>query len=246
MNNKEKDFLRDKTVVITGATKGLGKALSLKFAESGYHVVGVYRSDSGSAASLEAEFEANGHQGIFIRQDITEEGNWTEFDEIIKAKRESHFTFIANACAPFTPKPFHLIDWLEVSSQIDVNVKGAFLTFKRLLPYMVKAGAGNVISVLTSAVDSPPKGFAAYVTTKSALEGLTRAWAAEYAARGLRFFSVCPGFMETALTAAWSDHLKATLYSNKEAVQQPADVAASILALLENVKTRGAGENYLI
>jgi NAD(P)-dependent dehydrogenase (short-subunit alcohol dehydrogenase family) len=153
---------------------------------------------------------------------------------------------IANACAPFTPKPFHLIDWREVSTQIDVNVKGTFLTFKRLLPFMVKSGGGAVVSVLTTAVSSPPKGFAAYVTTKSALEGLTKAWAAEYAARGLRAFAVSPGFMETSLTAEWSDHLKASIYSDKEAVQKPSDVAASILNLLEDEQTAGKGENYLI
>jgi 3-oxoacyl-[acyl-carrier protein] reductase len=246
MNNGDGNFTLEKVVVITGATKGLGKALALAFAKVGCDIVGIYHADAASAEAVKLEFKANNYRGIFIRQDITEEGKWDEFEEVIESKKNKHLTLIANACAPFTPKPFHLIDWLEVSSQIDVNVKGTFLTFKRLLPYMMKSRAGNVISVLTTALNLPPKGFATYVTTKSALEGLTKALAVEYASRGIRVFSVSPGFMETSLTAGWSEHLKASIYSNKENILEPSEIAKAILALTEDTNTRGNGENYLV
>lgn len=237
---------RDKSVVITGATKGLGKALSLAFAKAGYEVIGVYRSDTLSAKTLESEFQASGFQGVFIKQDITQNGTWAEFDEIITNNPNKHFTLIANACLPFVPKPIHLIDWLEISALVDVNVKGTFLIFKRLLPLMVKARAGTVISVLTTALNPPLKGFAAYIIAKSAMEGLTKAVAAEYAARGIRVFSVSPGFMETSLTSGWSEHLKALTFSRNGSIQQPAELAERILGLTENPNTLGAGENYLL
>jgi 3-oxoacyl-[acyl-carrier protein] reductase len=235
-----------KVVVITGATKGLGKALSLTFANAGYEVIGIYRSDTESAKAIESEFKAKGFQGTFLKQDITEDGGWAEFDKTIEDKSNKHLTLIANACASFVPKPFHLINWLEVSEQIDVSVKGTFLMLKRLLPVMAKAREGNVITVLSAALNPPPKGFAGYVTAKSALEGLTKAVAAEYAMRGIKVFSVSPGFMETSLTQGWSDHLKALIYSNDEGVQQPAEVADVILALADDAKTNGQGENYMI
>lgn len=237
---------QSKIVVITGATKGLGKALSLAFANIGYEVIGIYRSDSESAKVIKAEFREKDFRGCFIEQDITEEGNWAEFDEIIKTNKNKKFTLIANACMPFVPKPIHLVNWLEISEQLEVNVKGTFQIFKRLLPYMVKAREGTIISILSNALNAPAKGFAAYLTAKAALEGLMKVIAAENAHRGIRAFSVSPGFMETSLTQGWSEHLKTLIYSHDGNAQQPRDIASAILDLAEASNTKGQGENYLI
>lgn len=245
MHNTDKKISGSKVAVITGATKGLGRELSLTFAEAGYEIIGLYRSDSASAEAVESKFRAAGYQGSFIKQDITKDGKWNEFDETIKLNGGKRFTLIANACTPFAPKPFHLIDWLEVFEQVNVNVKGTFLTFKKMLPFMVKARAGDVISVLTAALNPPPKGFAAYVTAKSALEGMTKAIAAEYVSKGLRVFSVSPGFMETSLTEGWSEHLKASIYDGDNA-RQPAEIARAVFDLTQDVNTIGEGENYPI
>ena len=235
---------KDRVVVITGATKGLGKALSLTFAKAGYEVIGVYKSDSGSAEIIESEFKDKQLPGCFVRQDITEDGNWIEFDEIVEANRNKHFALIANASSPFIPKPFHLIDWTEISEQLEVNVKGTFHLFRRLLPTMVKARSGNFITILSSALKDQPKGFAAYLTAKSALEGLTRSAAAEYSERGLRIFSVSPGFMKTSLTDAWSEHLRTLIDSKDKGVHTPHNIAQKILALAQDPETKGLGENY--
>lgn len=244
MNNADK-----KVVVITGAAKGLGKELALAFARADCEIVGLYRSDDAAAQAVESEFKASGYRGTFIKQDITEDGDtWLEFDKALKLiGGGAHFTLIANASPPFVPKPFHLIDWLEISGQIETNVKGTFLVFKKLLPFMVKARAGTMISVLTAALHPPPKGFAAYVTAKSALHGLTRAIAAEYVSKNLRVFSVSPGFMDTALTGGWSEHLKALIYSTAGGgARQPSDAARAIFDLTENQAVAGAGEDYPI
>jgi Dehydrogenases with different specificities (related to short-chain alcohol dehydrogenases) len=233
----------EKTVVITGAVKGLGKSLSLAFAGVGYEVIGLYRADDDAAETLRENFRAEGFRGSFIRQDITAEGNWSELDEIIAKRADASFTLIANACPPFAPKPFYLTEWREFSALLEVNVKGTFALFQRLLPSMVRAREGTFISVLSAALEVPPKGFAAYVTAKSALEGLTRAVAAEYASRGIRVFSVSPGFMETSLTAGWNERLKILIRSG--GVLQPEDVAQEILELALNRDIPAAGENYI-
>jgi 3-oxoacyl-[acyl-carrier protein] reductase len=241
-----KDSAKEKLVVITGATKGLGRALSLEFANAGYEVLGLYRADATAANDLAAEFAAKNFRGIFIKQDIAADGDWAEFDALLKNKADRHLTVIANACPPFVPKPFHLTEWSEFGEQTNVNVKGAFHLLKRLLPSMAKARRGNVIAVSTAALDSPPKGFAAYLTAKSALEGLTRTVAAEYNARGIRVFSVSPGFMETSLTSGWSEHLKTLIYADGAGAQSPDENAKKIFALTEDSETAGQGENYLL
>jgi NAD(P)-dependent dehydrogenase (short-subunit alcohol dehydrogenase family) len=68
--------------------------------------------------------------------------------------------------------------------------------------------------------------------------------AAEYGGRGLKFFSVSPGFMNTRLTNSWSDHLKNQILSRGEAIADPADISRAILALSEAESTRGIGEDY--
>lgn len=235
-----------KSVVITGATKGLGRALSITFAKAGCEIIGIYRSDAESARRLELEFEANGWNGSFIQQDICQEGEWPGFIEILLAREFNNLVLIANACTPFTPKPIHLIEWAEILEQINVNVKGTFLTAKQLIPSMVKARQGTIVSVLSSALDPPSKGFAAYIAAKSALDGLTKSMAAEYSPRGVRVFSVSPGLMDTAFVSGWSEHLTAALSSRDGGLQEPDDVADAIFDLVQDTTIGARGENYAV
>lgn len=234
----------NKVVVITGATRGLGKALAHSFALADYEVVGLYHSDVASATLLKSEFANRNLKGVFLKQDVTAEEGWVEFDEAMAPHEGKHLTLINNACAPFTPRPMHQISWPEFSSLLEVNVKGALLTFRRLLPRMVKPPGATFVSVLTSALAFPAKGFASYITAKSALEGLTRAVACEYGPRGIRSFSVSPDFMDTSLNAGWSDHLRVAILSKGKRPQDPINVAKSILSLVEDPATLGQGENY--
>ena len=240
--------MNDKTAVITGATKGLGKALSLVFAENGYDIIGLYRRDEVAAKSLETEFRKKNLRGFFIKQDITRD-DFSRFDEITEWAAGNQLTFIANACSQFSPKPLHLVDWQEVSDLIEVNLKGTFQVFKRLLPSMIKTRDGALIGVLSSVLHAsplPPKGFSAYIAAKSALEGWLTGVAAEYAARGVRVFSVSPGLMKTALTDNWSEHLKSSTHKGGRVICDPMEVAAQIFNLTVNPETSAMGENYLL
>lgn len=140
----------------------------------------------------------------------------------------------------------HLLKWDDFQDSFEVAVKGVWLYTRSVIRPMLKARRGNIVNVLTTAVEGiPPKGFAAYVTAKCALQGLTRALASEYAHRGIRVFSVSPGFMETSLTAGWDQRLKAAM-SNASATgaQSPMYVAENIRKLVENPQTPGQGENH--
>ncbi|MEQ1762325.1 MAG: SDR family oxidoreductase [Pyrinomonadaceae bacterium] len=235
-----------KIVVIAGATKGLGKELALSFSRSGYEVIGLYHADMATAERVRDEFAASQLRGDFLKLDIAKDGGWDEFNAIIDSKAGRHFTLFANASAPFAPKPFHTLDWSEISSLIDVNVKGTFALTQRLLPHMVKARAGRIVTILSEAVDDTPKGFSGYVIAKSALDGLTRCLAEEYSSRGIHVFSVSPGFMDTSLTKNWSEHLKAMIFADPSRVTSPAVVAERILRICEDPGTKGQGENYLL
>jgi NAD(P)-dependent dehydrogenase (short-subunit alcohol dehydrogenase family) len=91
-----------------------------------------------------------------------------------------------------------------------------------------------------------PKGFAAYLTAKHALRGLTLALAAEYAERGVRVFSVSPGFMDTPLTKRWDSRLREIIRANSLHVSDPIQAAKRLVELVDNKTAVGQGEDYPI
>ena len=230
------------TVIITGATKGLGRAFALAFAHAGHTVIGFYSSDEGSAESLRAELQHAKAVFEVIKHDITSDdvACWSS-PAIASAE---HLVLINNAWCGFTPAPFHLLDWEDFQSGLDVGVKGSWQCIRALLRPMVKAGRGTVVNVLSAAVQGhPPRGFAAYSTAKHALHGLMMAVVAEYRSKGVRTFSVSPSFMNTALTSAWDQRLL-TAVEASGAVSDPAQVAMKVVKLAEDEATPGDGEDY--
>lgn len=235
----------ERVVIISGATKGLGRALALDFGRNGYQVIGLYSSDHAAATKVRTQFLADHLNGTFIQQDITNE-DFAAVQPFLELPEGAQLTLINNACAAFSPQPLHLLKWQDFQSNFDVAVHGSRNCTQLVLRPMLKRHRGTIVNVLSDAVnDSPPKGFAAYVTAKYALQGLTRALASEYSSRGLRVFSVSPGFMETALTSAWDERLKTAIRdSMKSDTQTPSTVAEAIRQLVENPDTPGEGENY--
>jgi len=230
-----------KAVVITGGAGGLGSALAMELGARGYRVLALYGSDRVAADALAERLRMAGVEGEVVRQDITS-ADVTDclarFDWVTGA---AELVLVNNACAPFTPKPFHLHDWTEVAAALDVAVKGSFLCTKALLRPLA-ARRGTVVNVLSRAVTGDvPKGFGAYVIAKSALLGMTRALAAEYGER-LRVFSVSPGFMRTPLTAAWDARLTDAMAGGD--VRGVDAVARVIADLISAAATPARGEDY--
>ncbi len=231
------------TVIITGGTKGLGREVSLAFGRAGSFVIALYAGDQTAAREWEAAFAEARLAGVAVQQDVGSENAtlWSR-PEIAEA---DDLTLVHNACAPFSPQPMHLLTWQDFEKNHRVAVKGAWQCSQPLIRLMLRKKRGAIITVLTSAVaGNPPKGFAAYVTAKHALHGFTLALAAEYAPRGLKIFSVSPGYMETALTGQWDERLRQGIRDGAERITQPAVAAERIVVLARSAGTVGAGENY--
>ena len=226
------------TVVITGGTRGLGRALSLLFAGEGYEVWAIFHSDEQAARLLEVEAETLGYSIRCLRHDITREG----FPQI---STRSEILFIHCAAATFQPTALHLIKMDDFSNQWHTAVGGFLHAVQAFLRPMAKAGRGTIVSVLTSGLDGlPPRGFSAYVSAKMALMALTRSVASEYGARGIRTFSVSPGFMSTEFTRDWDPRLHEAVAGS--GMMSPVEVAKAILQLVSDPATPGIGENHFI
>jgi 3-oxoacyl-[acyl-carrier protein] reductase len=232
------------TVIITGATKGLGRATALAFAQAGHRVIGLYFVDEAAAEKLRSELQSFGGGSFVVRHNVSTENAalWSR-PEIQQAES---LVLINNACAPFTPQPFHLLRWEDFESGLSVVLKGSWLCSRALLRQMARAKCGTIVNVLTTALHGlPPKGFAAYAAAKHSLRGLTLALAAEYAAKGVRIFSVSPGFMSTAFTAGWDARLINAIRASAP-MSDPADAAQRIWELVEGPTMPGQGEDYQI
>ena len=231
-----------RTVIITGGTKGLGREITLAFGRAGYFVIALYAADQTAAENLQAALAAEKISGEVLLHDVTSENPviWNQ-PEILEA---DSLTLIHNACAPFTPVPMHQLAWNDFENNFNVAVKGGWSGAQALIRPMLKKGNGVIVNVLTSAVEGmPPKGFGAYAVAKHALRGLTLALAAEYAPRGVRVFSVSPGFMATALTEKWDARLREAIQASARNTV-PADAARRLVELVEGQATLGNGEDY--
>jgi len=233
-----------RSVIITGATKGLGRATALEFAKAGYRVIGTYSADEGAAEKTRSELQTLCVDSAIVKHDVRD--NSQDFWSSLNLPQAEGLTLINNACAPFAPTPFHLIKWDEVQWAIDVGVKGSWLCSQALLRPMIRAGHGTIVNVLTTVTHgTPPKGFSAYNVSKHAIRGMTLSLAAEYSAKGIRVFSVSPDFMSTSLTANW-DHRLIDSMSNDLKGTDPAVRASTIRMIIEDKETLGLGEDYLL
>jgi NAD(P)-dependent dehydrogenase (short-subunit alcohol dehydrogenase family) len=232
-----------RTVIVTGGTKGLGRETALAFGRAGYGGLALYSADEAAAGELTMAMATMNISGCAVRHDVCSEDPsvWNR-PEIETA---DHLTLVNNACANFSPAPIHQLAWPEFERSFLVSVKGAWSCSLGLIRHMVRRKQGAIVNVLTAATEGlPPKGFAAYVTAKHALHGFTLALAVEYATRGVKIFSVSPGYMETSLTRQWDDRWREAIRSNSTRITVPAEAAARILELVENSAVPGCGENH--
>lgn len=231
-----------KTAIVTGGTKGLGREISLGFARSGYFVVSLYSSDESAAQQLIDAIAKCQGRGLVMRHDVCSED--LEIWNHSAIQNAESLTLIHNACGAFTPAPMHQLAWNDFENALSVALKGAWNSSQPLLRAMLKKKVGTIVNVLTSAIEGvPPKGFAAYAVAKYALRGFTLALASEYSGRGIKTFSVSPGYMDTGLTSSWDSRLREIICARSR-VTVPLEAARTILNLVEDATIPGCGEDY--
>lgn len=234
-----------KTAVVTGGTGGLGRALCLALARVGYVPVALYNKDEDAAARLLAALAQEDLPGRALRLPLGAAGDAAQLaalGSLLEIASAEDLLLVHNACAPFEPRPLHLIEPAEQAALLDTLVVGSLRCTQALLRPLLRC-CGLVAYVLSAAVsDHPPRGMAAYVAAKYGLWGQGRALLSEYGARGLRVTFLSPGFMETGLTAGWPAPLRAALSAAQGGAQDPALVAGRFAALLCDGQIRGAGE----
>jgi len=196
------ETLTDKVILITGASRGLGRALALQFARRGAKLILNSRSASATElAATERVAQALGAAALSVVADVSDRADV----ERLAGESLAHFGRVnalinnASALGP-TPMPY-LVDYpIEDFEQVlRVNVTGPFLLTRALVGQMLTRGAGSIINVSSDAGAIGYPTWGAYGVSKAALDHLTRTWAAELQGTGVRINSVDPGSMDTVM-----------------------------------------------
>lgn len=190
--------LTDKTVVITGAASGIGKASAFRFAEAGARVVVADRDISGAQATA-ATLTEQGHAAISIGVDITDAEQVLAMVDAAEAAFDRVDVVFANAGVTSLPQALLELPEEEFDRTVDVNLKGVWLTARAAIPALQRAGGGSfLVTSSVMAVKARPK-FSAYGPTKAAAGHLVRTLALEYAADNIRANSIAPAVVETPM-----------------------------------------------
>jgi NAD(P)-dependent dehydrogenase (short-subunit alcohol dehydrogenase family) len=195
--------LENKVALITGGGRGIGRAIAHKMAHEGA-LVALADIDVESAQSAAEELLKEGCQSIAIQTDITREmevqaavsrvtGSFRRIDILVN-NAGKNFYYDATTMSE--------ADW---DNAMNVDVKGAWLCCKHVLPSMKAAKAGSIINIASVHARITAPGHFPYAAAKSALVGLTRNLALDYAPYNIRVNAICPGWVRTALVQGWFD-----------------------------------------
>ncbi len=216
--------LAGKTALVTGATSGIGKAAALKLAEHGATVL-VHGRDAGRGVGVVGQIELTGGHARFVGADLSDPADVTRL-----AVEVGQVDILVNNAGSSWFGPSSELNVATYDRLFDGNVRSAYLLTAALAPAMARNGGGSVINVGSMVGSIGLSGGAAYSATKAALVAMTRSWAAEYGAEGVRVNAVAPGpvFTEGAIPER-TTALGSTTLLNRAA--RPEEIAETIAFL---------------
>lgn len=191
--------MKNNVIVITGASKGLGRALTLAFAKEGADL-GICARGKEELLKVKQEAENLGANVVAVSADISKQEDVERFVSVVEAQFGTIDTLINNASI-FGPGPTLLADYPlhQFEEVIRVNISNPFLVTKRVLPGMLAKKKGSIINITSEAGNTGFGEWGAYSISKFGVEGMTQIWADELAESGVRINMVDPGEMDTEM-----------------------------------------------
>jgi len=236
-------MLKDKVVVITGASRGIGKCIATVFGQNGAKLALIVTKDGDAIRETVKELEA---ANVLVKPYFAD---ISKFEEV-------------EACAAEILKDFGRIDILvnnagitkdtllmsmkkdEIDDVIDINLKGCMYVTKAFLRSFIKQKSGNVINISSVVGMMGNKGQTNYAASKAGVIGFTKSLAKEYGKKNLRCNAIAPGYIETSMTAVLSEDVKEAIKKEivLERLGKPLDVANLALFLASDMSSYITGE----
>jgi 3-oxoacyl-[acyl-carrier protein] reductase len=197
-----------RVAVVTGASRGIGRACGVALAEAGWRVAIGYRSNEAAAKEAVAALETAGTPGIAVYLDTTDEGSVQEAFRRVSDELGTVTGLINNA--GLSQDGLLLKYNMETYDRVmDTNVRGAFVCAKVAIRGMLKEKWGRMVNMSSAVALRGNAGQTVYAATKTALVGLTKSLAREVGAKGITVNAVCPGLVDTEMTSHLTEGARA-------------------------------------
>lgn len=202
-------MLNGKTVLITGASRGIGKAIALKMAENGANVAIVYSSNENAAIETLQEIKKLGVDADKFSCNVSDfEKTGVLVKEVIK--RFGGIDILVNNAGITKDGLVITMKEADFDNVINTNLKGAFNMIKHTYSHFIKKRSGKIINIASVSGMMGNAGQANYSSAKAGMIGLTKSVAKEIAARGINCNAIAPGFIATDMTEKLPDNVKET------------------------------------
>ena len=225
-------LLTGKTAIVTGGSRGIGRAVSLLLAREGANVAIVYAGNTAAAEETKQQAEALGAAAAVFQCDVADEQAVTDMVKAVKTQFGSVDILVNNAGITRDGLLMRMkeADWQAV---LDTNLTGVYHCTKAVSKLMMKQRHGAVINLSSVVGETGNVGQANYAAAKAGIIGFTKAVAKELASRNIRVNAVAPGYVETDMTAGLPDSAKEDMLRSIP-LGRPAtadDVAQAVLFL---------------
>ncbi|MEZ4293445.1 MAG: 3-oxoacyl-ACP reductase family protein [Polyangiaceae bacterium] len=221
--------LSGSVAVVTGASRGIGRAIAVRLARLGATVVLNYRSQDAEASEAASLARAAGGEAEVLKADIGRPAEARSLIEQVLA-RHGRIDILVNNAAIQRSALLHAMtdaDWHDV---IDVNLNSVFHLCRAALPSMIAARRGHIVNIASASSFMAQPGASSYVASKHALIGLTKALALETASKGILVNAVAPGLTDTDLVRGLTENQKNALLTKVplRRLASPDEIAAMV------------------
>jgi len=189
-----------KTAIVTGGSRGIGRAIVELLAAEGADVTFFYRENAAAAAEVVAAVRDKGGKAAALAVDIRDSGACAAAVESI-AERCGRIDILVNNAGVTRDNPLAAFDDDDVAAVLATNVTGVFNVTRAVVPYMTAQRAGTIVNLSSVSADKGGRGQTNYAASKGAINAFTRALAVELAPRRIRVNGVAPGVIETDMSA---------------------------------------------
>lgn len=200
-------MLSGKTAVVTGASRGIGKAIALKLASQGASVVVNYNGSKEKAREVEQEIQAQGGTASVYQCNVADYEQCETFIQDV-IKQYGRVDILVNNAGITKDGLLMKMTEEDFDQVMDTNLKGAFHTIRFVSRQMLKQKSGRIINMSSVSGVAGNAGQANYAASKAGLIGLTKAAARELASRGITVNAIAPGFIETDMTSVLPEKVK--------------------------------------
>lgn len=235
-----------KTVVVTGSSRGIGKAIALGFARKGWNIVVNSKTSEKEGRAVAKECETFGVRAIYVKADVS------RLDEVEKLAKEAYAAFgkvdaLVNNAGVAQSKLFVDCTNDDIQSVLVGNLLCTTNCCLEFLKEMRKTG-GVIVNISSFQGQKGASMETLYATAKAGILGLTKSLAAEYGPSGVRVNAILPGFIETDMTACYSKEEKQEFAANTPLgrLGTPKDVAEVALFLASDVSAFVTGASFVV